>query len=202
MPIVEPMSQKFISHFFLYILISLSLLSCEGPEVIHNLSNDTFQLVNQDSSAITFPKDYEGTVLVVGFIYTHCPDICSIITAKLKNIKSRLNNTSDVHVAAITFDPVRDTPSVLKGYMQKFKLDSSGFSMLTGDSLTIDSLLQNMDVEAEIAESSSMNHEHDGYVINHTNRISIMDKQGRVRFEYPGSAASEKIVIEDINTLR
>lgn len=184
------------------LLLLLTLGSCDRPEVIHDLSDASFELVNQDSSAVNFTQDYKGKILVIGFIYTNCPDICPIISAKLSNISRQLENHEDVHFLEMSFDPKRDTPSVLKEYMRGFKLDPRQFTMLTGDSATVDSALGRMDIAARISYTRTTEDGRELYFMNHTNRILIMDKDGRVRFEYPGSVASEKIVIEDINKLR
>lgn len=190
------------SKALLLTIASVLILSCNNPEVIHDLSNKSYSLVNQDSSTVQFPGDFRGNILVVGFIYTHCPDVCPVITAKLSNINSQLKNSEDVRFAGITFDPMRDTPSVLKKYMQSFKLDSTKFTLLTGDSVTVDSALSSMDIMAKISYRKTDQPNDQNYLMNHTNRILVMDRKGRVMFEYPGSAVPEKNVIEDINKLR
>lgn len=190
------------SKALLLTIASVLILSCNNPEVIHDLSNKSYSLVNQDSSTVQFPGDFKGNILVVGFIYTHCPDVCPVITAKLSNINSQLKNSEDVRFAGITFDPMRDTPSVLKKYMQSFKLDPTKFTMLTGDSVTVDSALSSMDIMAKISYRKTNQPNDQNYLMNHTNRILVIDRKGRVIFEYPGSAVPEKNVIEDINKLR
>lgn len=190
------------SKALLLTITSALILSCNSPEIIHDLSGDSFSMLNQDSTSVQFPADFEGDILVVGFIYTHCPDVCPIITAKLSNINKQLESNEDIHFAEITFDPARDTPSVLKKYMQSFKLDPTKFTMLTGDSLTVDSALEKMDILAKIAYKKTDNEKEQNYLMNHTNRILVMDRRGRVRFEYPGSVVPEKNVIEDINRLQ
>lgn len=193
---------KFYFPGLILLAYSLAVISCNSPEVIHDLSKDSFSLLNQDSASVQFPADFEGDILVVGFIYTHCPDVCPVITAKLNNINNQLENKSDVHFAEISFDPARDTPSVLKNYMQSFNLDPKKFTMLTGDSVTVDSALNKMDILAKIAYTKTNEEGKRSYLMNHTNRILVMDQRGRVRFEYPGSVVPEKNVIEDINRLR
>lgn len=185
------------------VAFSFFIASCQsGPKVINDLSDDSFTLVNQDSAEVQFPSDFEGDMLVVGFIYTHCPDICPVITAKLSNLNKELGQTSDIHFVEITFDPVRDTPSVLKRYMNDFRLDSTKFTMLTGDSSTVDSVLGRMDIMAKVVNRQTDEEGNTTYLMNHTNRILVMDPEGRVRFEYPGSAVPVKNIIEDINKLR
>lgn len=189
--------------FFSLIFLSILILSgCKRPAIIHDLSHDDFQLVNQDSSTVNFPSAFEGKYLIIGFIYTHCPDICPITTANMTNIKNQLKNPSNVHFVGISFDPMRDTPSALNEYMQTFKLDENKFTMLTGDSTTVDSLLNAMDIDAEISYVDTSSAGERSYRMNHTDRISVMDPQGRVRFEYPGSRVPPEYVIEDLNKLR
>lgn len=173
-----------------------------SPEVIHDLSNANFQLVNQDSSTVNFPSKFEGKYVVAGFIYTHCPDICNITTANLKNIADKMEDTTNVKFLAITFDPKRDTPSVLNSYMQTFNLDENQFSMFTGDSTSVDSVLNALDIDAKISYVETNENGERTYRMNHTDRISVMDPQGRVRFEYPGSRVPPEHVIEDLNKLR
>lgn len=183
--------------------IAIAVVSCQQKaEVINDLSKASFEVVNQDSMAVNFPQDFRGKYTVVGFIYTHCPDVCPIISAKLGNVNRQLDDNSNVQFVEITFDPKRDTPSVLKKYMQNFKLDEQKFTALTGDSATIDTLLSSMNILANIAYSRTTQSGEKTYYMNHTNRILVMDKQARVRYEYPGSAVKEEHIIDDLNKLR
>lgn len=196
------MAMKQFTLLVSLIFLSVYITGCNQPEVINDLSDDSFTMVNQDSTTVQFPQDFNGDILVVGFIYTHCPDVCPVITAKLSNINNQLENNDGVHFAEISFDPARDTPSVLKKYMQSFNLDPEKFTMLTGDSVTVDSALNKMDILAKIAYTKTNEEGDKSYLMNHTNRILVMDRKGRVRFEYPGSVVNEDHVIDDINRLR
>lgn len=194
-----------MNRFFLAVSLLLSfflLASCNRPEVIHDLSKKEFQLLNQDSTSVSFPADFKGKILVAGFIYTHCPDVCPAITANLSNVNQQVENKSDVHFIGITFDPGRDTPSVLKKYMQQFDLNEQQFTFLTGDSTTVDSLLNAMDIRAEISSRKKTADGDDLYFMNHTNRISLLDREGRIRLEYSGSYADPEQIMEGINKLR
>lgn len=186
--------------FLLFILIAAG--GCEGPEVIHDLGNTRVQLLDQDSAAVQFPADFRGTRLVVGFIYTHCPDICPVTTANMRNALQQLRDTSDVHFVGITFDPARDTPAVLKQYMNNFRLPEQHFTMLTGDTAAIRTVLEQMDIKAAVSYRDTSAAGKPGYFMNHTDRISIMDSRGRVRFEYPGSVVPPEHIVEDLSKLR
>lgn len=182
------------------VICALLLAACSGPPVINDLGGHSFELVDQDSSRVSFPGDFKGEILVVGFIYTHCPDVCPAITANMSSIHNGLEDSSGVQFVEVSFDPERDTPSVLRDYMNSFNLDHRHFTMLTGDPAEVDSLLESMRILAEKTQPDSARKEQ--YLMKHTNRIAVMDRRGRVRFEYPGSAVPPENVIEDINRLR
>src|SRR5690554_6621543 len=127
--------------YILVLLSALTLLSCSNqPDIIDDFSDATFEFVNQDSSKVIFPDDFEDNYVVMGFIYTHCPDICGFITQNLIKTQELLNSPDDVQFVAMTFDPDRDTPQVLKRYGEAFKTGEN-FHFLTGDSLQIEAFM-------------------------------------------------------------
>ncbi|MDR8391237.1 SCO family protein [Aliifodinibius sp. S!AR15-10] len=193
---------NFHTSSILYPLLILFLASCNQPEVIKDLSDQSFQVLDQDSTSVTFPDDFEGEVTVLGFIYTNCPDVCPAITANMNNVKNQLESTENVHFVGISFDPRRDTPSVLKNYMQQFKLDEEEFTFLTGDTTTVDSLLSSLDITADVSYTKTSDEGKELYFMKHTNRISLMDRQGRLRLEYSGSFSKPEHIVEGINQLR
>lgn len=191
---------KIFLSVFLGILTVL-ISSCNRPEVIHDLSGSSYDLLNEDSVSVEYPADFRGNIQVIAFMFTHCPDICPAITANMRNIQDHLNNTEDISFLEITFDPERDTPSVLKKYKNTFELDDQ-FTLLTGDTATVNSVLDEFDIFAEKTQSDSLMDDSGMYNMKHTNRILVMDKQGRVRFEYPGSYVRPEHVVEDIQKLQ
>jgi protein SCO1 len=61
-------------------------------------------------------------VTLVFFGYTHCPDICNVVLA---NIASALRGAEpavrdDVRLLFVTTDPARDTPDVVRDYLDRF----------------------------------------------------------------------------------
>lgn len=190
-----------LRSFLLSVIIIGFLTSCGQPKVIKNLNGQTYSLVNSDSTSINFPKDFKGNVVAVTFIYTHCPDVCPLITANLINIQNKIADTTGVHFVEISFDPSRDTPSVLQKYRKLYKLNGQ-FSLLTGDSASIDPLLNDLDIKTEKTYPDSADTTSDDYFITHTNRLYLMDRQGRIRFQYTASVVPPETVISDINNIR
>jgi len=80
-----------------------------------------FELVNQSGKHISF-KEFRGKVLLLTFIYTRCPfvDYCPRVSHEFAEANRQLAATPELlrttHLLSISFDPVHDTPSVLRGY--------------------------------------------------------------------------------------
>ena len=183
-------------------LLLLGLISaCNKPETIIDLSSSSFNLTNTDSVQVAFPDNYKGEISVISFIYTHCPDVCPIITANMRNIQSELQDTSNVEFIEITFDPQRDTPSVLKKYKETYRLNDQ-FQLLTADTSTINSLLDKMNILAQKTQIDSLKQNSSNYFMRHSNTIYLMDKQGRIRAEYMASRVPPEHVVEDLQKLR
>lgn len=184
------------------LIICLGLISCNnGPEVHKDLSNQSFTLLNQNSVKVVFPDDFKDNISVISFIYTHCPDVCPVITANLTNIQRELQDTSNVRFVEISFDPERDTPSVLKEYKELYRLNDK-FSLLTGNPATINTLLGRLDIVAEKTQIDSLQQDNSQYFMKHSNTIYLMDGNNRIRAEYPASVVPPENVIEDIRRLR
>lgn len=189
-------------HSFVWaiFLLSIVLTSC-GPETIVDLGNKSFTLLNSDSTEVQFPDDYKGKTTVISFIYTHCPDVCPAITANMKNIQAELEDTTDIRFVELTFDPERDTPSALAKYKKLYDLNEQ-FSLLTGSSSEVDSLLNRLNIVAEKTQIDSLQKDSSDYFMNHSNTIYLMDKQGRIRTEYPANVVPPEHVSEDLQKIR
>ncbi len=173
-----------------------------GPPVINDLSNASYQLINQDSARVNFAQGLKGKYTILSFVYTHCPYMCRLITANMVSIQRKIGKAPDVQFVEITFDPKRDTPSRLRKYMHRYKVDTRNFNIFTGDSTTIDSVMKAANIKYFVNERDTTEAGKPQYFFKHTNRIEILDKKARVRFEYPGSAVSADTVIQNLNTLR
>ncbi len=169
------------------------------------LTDTSYALVNQDSSAVAFPDDFSGQPVVLGAIYTNCPNVCPRITANMKEIRARLDDPEAVQFVSITFDPHRDTPARLAKYRAQFGLDDTSWQFLTGDRETIDRLTDRLDVRHTIKGTDREFPEADtaeSYVFSHSNQISLIDGQGRLRAEYAGSQTPPKLIVDDLQKIQ
>lgn len=86
-------------------------------------------LVDQNGQNYNFGKD-QTKLKLVEFVYTHCPSVCPTTTQKMSLLQKDLQKKGvfgkDIEFITITIDPYRDTPEVLKSYMNGFHLKNDG----------------------------------------------------------------------------
>ena len=75
-----------------------------------------------EGQQVTPTKVARTPVTLVFFGYTHCPDICNVVLA---NFASALRGATpevrkDVRMLFVTTDPARDTPDVVRDYLDRF----------------------------------------------------------------------------------
>src|SRR5499427_11064445 len=74
-------------------------------------------VVTQDGKTLRFYDDVlKGKIVVVNFMYTSCPDICGLTTARLLQAEEKLHAVvgKELFFVSLTVDPERDTPQKLK----------------------------------------------------------------------------------------
>ncbi|WP_306566539.1 SCO family protein [Aquabacterium sp.] len=119
-------------------------------------------------------SEFKGKVVFVFFGFTQCPDVCPTTMAELAELRRRLGpDGNKVQGVFVSVDPERDTPQVLKGYLQA--MDPS-FVGLTGSPEEIQAVSREFKVFYQKVETPS-----GGYTIDHTAGSYIFDPQGQVR---------------------
>ncbi len=138
--------------------------------------------------------DFKGKVVVMFFGYTQCPDVCPTSMAELAEVKKALGADGDkLQGIFVTVDPARDTPEVLKGYMENF--DPTFLALYTTperlEALAKDFKVYYKRVNGQTPTSYTMDHSAGSY---------IYDTQGNLRlFTRYGSGA--QVLATDIKQL-
>jgi protein SCO1/2 len=130
-----------------------------------------FSLVDQNDKPFT-DADLKGKWNLVFFGYTHCPDVCPTTLNDLSLALDQLGaKEKDVGIVFVSVDPDRDTPAVLKSYVESFGGPIEG---LTG---TADQVAQAAkDYKVYYAKHPRAD---GGYDMDHSALIYIMDPEGR-----------------------
>ena len=154
-----------------------------------------FSLVDQHGNPFTL-SEQRGSLVLIFFGYTHCPDVCPVTLSEFKQIKSRLGSKSEqVRYVFITVDPERDTQERMKLYIENFDPE---FFALTADPQTLQAVWEDYGVYQERQDTGSAA----GYLVDHSTRTYAIDGQGRWRLNYPFGMEVEKIYQDIVHLLR
>ena len=158
-----------------------------------NVLIDNFALTDQDGAGVEFRK-LRGRPLVINFMYTSCPDICPLLTASLKILRSRMTpvETEGIPFLSITTDPEIDSPKVLKAYSKRHEADAPNWSWLTGEPRDLAPVWQGFGVSVKRLAKG---------LIEHTTLTVVADAQGFMRFAYFGSAPDPDVLLKDLRAL-
>jgi cytochrome oxidase Cu insertion factor (SCO1/SenC/PrrC family)/cytochrome c2 len=108
------------------------------------------ELTEHSGKKVRFFDDLiEGKVVMINFMFTSCPDVCPMETARLLDVQRLLGERvgTEVHMYSISIDPTRDTPEVLAAYRERWGVQP-GWSFYTGKLEEIDLLRQKLGVLA------------------------------------------------------
>jgi protein SCO1 len=125
--------------------------------------------------------EFRGKVVVVFFGYTQCPDVCPTTLAELAAIKQKLGPAGDKLVGVfVSVDPERDTPQVLKAYVNSFGAD---FVALRGSldetkAVARDFKVFFAKVPGKVEGSYTMDHTAGSYVFDTQGRLRLFERYG------------------------
>ncbi len=133
-----------------------------------------FTLTRDDRQSVT-QKAYLGKLVLLYFGYTHCRDVCPTTLADLATALRQLGlDANQVRVLFVSVDPARDTPAVLKSYVNVF---GPWFVGLTGTQAQLAALTQRLRVSYQLGEPDA----HGDYEVYHSSTVFIFDRQGNAR---------------------
>ena len=160
--------------------------SIESPQIMFD-----FTLINQDDE-VTRLSDLQGKMTLLSFGFTHCPDVCPLTLGEFRAIQSQLGEDAEqVNFVFISVDGSRDTPDVLKRYLELQQVPD--FIALTGDEDYLREVGKDYDLRFEADEPDA-----DGnYQVAHTAGSFLFDEDGRwiMRYSY---GIERTIIVNDI----
>ena len=117
-------------------------------------------------------ESFKGPITAIFFGFTNCPDVCPMT---LGNLDQAINNLKDdkkekFKVFFVSIDPDRDTPEVIRNYLEIFENKMYG---ITGEPEKVFLLSQSWGVLSE-----KIFDEQGNYSINHSSSIILL-KDGK-----------------------
>jgi len=116
------------------------------------------ELVTRNGQAVRFFSDVlKDRVVLINFIYTHCQDACPLISQKLLETRSLLDEATSnrVYFISISIDPEQDTPEALTKFATKFKLIDDNWVFLTGEKQNVEHIVKKLGQYNENVEDHS-----------------------------------------------
>ncbi|HXW97296.1 MAG TPA: SCO family protein [Gemmatimonadales bacterium] len=150
-----------------------------GPTITPPVPKPDFVLSTTDGKPFDFRKETAGYVTLLFFGYTHCPDVCPVhmanVAAALAKLGPEVNGA--VKVVFVTTDPARDTPAVIRAWLDKF---DPRFIGLTGDSLAILDALKQTRMGAPTREQADTT-----YYVGHAAFVLAFTRDNLAHVVYP-----------------
>ncbi len=148
-----------------------------------------FQLIDTSGEPLAL-DDLRGSVVALGFAYTRCPDVCSLLFAQYLDMQRKVEGIADgsVVLLLVTMDPEWDTAERLAGLTRSL---NAKWHYLSGERSKLEQVWEHYDIFVTENEQN---------VIQHDYKIYLIDRDGNLRVQYGGLMATDDMII-DINAL-
>ena len=155
---------------FLFIMLPIVFSIQEKKEdIIASYTGSTFSLKDVNNEPIT-EKSFQGPLTAIFFGFTNCPDVCPMTLTNLDRVIDKLdtNEEKKLKIFFVSIDPERDSPQIIKDYLDSFKNKIYG---ITGDPQKVFLLSKSWGVLSE-----KIFNEDGTYLINHSSSILLLNK--------------------------
>ena len=157
---------------FLFLMLPVFLsMEKTKDDIESKFKGSEFSLIDVNNEVIT-ESSFEGPLTAIFFGFTNCPDICPMTLNNLDLVINNLDekNKNKLKIFFVSIDPERDTPEIIKEYLNSFENKMYG---ITGDPKKIFLMSQSWGVMSEKIFTG------DGeYLINHSSSIILL-KDGK-----------------------
>jgi protein SCO1/2 len=135
-----------------------------------------FSLQGSDGRELKL-SHYRGKVVVLGFGFTSCPDVCPTTLGTLAQTRRNLGAAAtDVQVVYITVDPERDVAERMRKYLAGF---DDSFVGGTGTAQQLAAVRKDYGISAERKTFG------DTYTYSHSSFTYLIDRSGKIRALMP-----------------
>ena len=168
------------------------------------------EVLGIDGRAQRLSRFTRGHITLLGFIYTTCvdPDGCPLAYRVFDTVKQAIVATPALHgrvqLVTLSFDPLRDTPAVMRHYAGSRVSDASSglrwYFLTTRSARELRPLVDGFgqDIRSTIDRSNGSPRRE----LSHVLKVFLIDPAGFVREIYTSTFLHPRTVLNDIATLR
>jgi protein SCO1 len=169
-----------------------ALASLRGVRLSPPRAKPDFTLTSTDGRPFNFQTDTKGTVALLYFGYTNCPDVCPTHMANIAAALRRLSRDEQakVRVVFVTTDPNRDTPERLRQWLNNFDARFIGLRGSTDSVNQVQATLGLPPAMMELMDSSSAG-PRAAYGMGHAAQVLAFTPDDSLRAEYPSGFTAD-----------
>ncbi|MEA3276412.1 MAG: cytochrome c peroxidase [Pseudomonadota bacterium] len=163
------------------------------------------EVLNVDGTETRLHRVFGDRIVLLSFIYSTCSDLagCPLATAVFHRIKQRLDKEPEtakrIRLITVSFDPLHDTPEVMRLYGEGFVDSGVDWHFLTTAAPEqLDPIL------AAYNQSVQRAYDEQGETLGsyaHVLRVFLVDRERQVRNIYSASFLHPDLLINDVKTL-
>lgn len=181
------------------LLAAIALAGCGDPKAnalkgLHGVvlspvrPKPDFTLTDTDGRPFHFAADTHGSVTLLYFGYTNCPDVCPQHLVNIAGALKRMSPSDQqkVRVVFVTTDPARDTPERLRGWLNNFDKRFVGLSGSIDSVNAIETSLGLPQSQVEPMPKMSGGPHQMSYGVGHAAQVLAFSPDDSLRTEYPG----------------
>ncbi len=156
---------------FLFVMLPIFLSVQEKKDdYVASLQGSKFSLKDMNNNIVT-EKSFEGPLTAIFFGFTNCPDVCPMTLNKMDIVLEKLKKENkSIKLFFVSVDPERDTPEVIKDYLNSFETNFVG---ITGEKEKIFLLYKSWGII-----SQKVFNENGDYNIDHSSPVLLL-KEGK-----------------------
>lgn len=180
-PRTDPGHRRRVALALASVLAVATGSACRRAEPLPVLGTVPPFTLTERSERIVGADDLKGSVWVADFVFTRCPDICPVLSARMASLQEPLATGDDpVRLVSVSVDPVHDTPAVLATYAGHYRVGPN-WLFLTGARDTVAGLLRDGFRVAFADDGPATS------PITHSDRFVLVDRQLQIRGYYHGN---------------
>ncbi|WP_375598305.1 SCO family protein [Devosia sp. Naph2] len=164
-------------RIMLWVLVAVAAIGATAlymfrpPQRPLGVTGQEFALASTQGGSFT-QADLRGTPSLIFFGYTFCPDVCPTTLAETTAWREQLGLTpEELRIIFVTVDPERDTPEMVKAYVEGF--DPSVIGLVGTPEQT-----EKAKAAFGVFSEKSGDVESEFYLVDHTALTFLIDSEG------------------------
>ena len=159
-------------------LAAVLLAGCAAPTLVGTQITPTaapdFTLTDGITGRPITLSSQQGKVVVLSFLYTHCPDVCPLTAEEFRQAQQKLTDDerNGTLFVAVSVDPRQDTPEAVQAFARDHGL-SKNFVFLIGGAAQLQPVWSAYGIRIETDPTTP--------TVGHSDAIYLLDKKGQAR---------------------